>query len=717
MLTFYPITAQIGVNQLKHTIMKTKLVVYLSLIFVFLASCSKNEVDNPLFENEEEQSKDQEQEQTLVSLDSLKGKWIRIASNNPVNDGMLIEVDGNAGTIVDHRGSDFQNGEVKWKNIEPYDFENFNYEELGSDRNYYSAVIILKQDDTLRIDVGSSGAGNQQKWVREGQYTPKEPEVSEETQVLACDITEATTLVNGPAEIDYMVECVVDITAALTIEPGVVIAFKENAGLGVYDEGTITAVGNDNNPIVLTGSSHIQGWWRGVHIETRSVNNKLEHIKIEDAGSNYVYCCNEVSSIFLKGAKLTLKDLQLSNGGGSGIYINKGTVLDAYSNISIKGHAKYPVKIAPESVGYLDSSGSDYSGNTNDYVFIENGDIKANTTWQKQNVPYLIGDGVLDVTAGLTINAGVEIAFEENSGIGVYDSGWLKIEGLANNRVVMRGKSAVRGFWRGLHLESTNSNNQINYLNLSDAGGNYVYCCNDIASILLKSGNASITNTNISNGKGHGIVANKNFTFDAFHVNQITTHSEAPVKISSHLLNDFDGEKSTYTGNDKDYVLLISDGINEITTVKALDVPYRMGAGKVLDVTEPLNILGGAIFEFESNAGMGVYNNGYLNATGTSENKIIFRGMEDSEGTWRGIHVETNSSNNRLIYAEVSNAGSNYVYCCNAKSSVFLKSGKLRVENSLIEKSGGCGIYVNPVASLTQTNLSFSGNIDGDICD
>lgn len=98
MLTFYPITAQIGVNQLKHTIMKTKLVVYLSLIFVFLASCSKNEVDNPpLFENEEEQSnKEQDQEQTLVSLDSLKGgKWIRIASNNPVNDGMLIEVDGN----------------------------------------------------------------------------------------------------------------------------------------------------------------------------------------------------------------------------------------------------------------------------------------------------------------------------------------------------------------------------------------------------------------------------------------------------------------------------------------------------------------------------------------------------------------------------------------------------------------------------------------------
>ena len=696
--------------------MKTKNVMYISLVTLLIMACSKSELENqtPI---DMESTPQEEETLELISIDSLIGTWVRIASNNPTNDGMLIEVDGNKGTIIDKRGTDFENGEVKWNEITPYDFESYNYEELGSDRNYYNAVITFKQDDTLRINVGSSGAGNEQKWVREGQYKPEEPGVSEKTQVLACDITETTTLVNGPAEIDYLVECVVDITAALTIEPGVVIAFKENAGLGVYDEGIITAVGRDTNPIPFTGTSHIQGWWRGVHIETRSVNNKLEYINIEDAASNYVYCCNQAASIFLKGAKVSLKNLQLSNGGGSGIYINSSTVLDAYSNIRIEGHLDYPVKLAPESVGYLDSTGSDYSGNTNDFVFIENGDLKTNTIWQKQNVPYLIENGVLDVTAGLTIEPGVEIAFEEGSGIGVYDSGWLKVSGLDNNPVIMRGLSSVRGSWRGLHLETYSENNQINYLNISDAGGDYVYCCNEKASILLKSGNASFTNTNISNGKGFGIVALQNFTFDAFHANTITTHSEAPVKISSKFLNDFDGENSSYTGNDKDYVLLVSDGITETTTVRALDVPYRIESNKVLDITAPLNILAGTVFEFESNAGLGVYDNGYLNATGTSEKKILFMGLDDSAGTWRGIHVETNSSNNRLIYNEVSGAGSNYVYCCSDKTAVYLKSGKLRVENSLIEKSGGCGISVRAGADLTQNNIAFNENTEGNICE
>lgn len=99
-------------------------------------------------------------------LDNIQGDWFRVKSNNPVNDGMLVNVDEDSGSIVNPIQSGFQIGDIKWKNIFSSDGFNFNYEELGSDLNYYESQMELGSDDTLRITVNSSGTGNLQKWAR-----------------------------------------------------------------------------------------------------------------------------------------------------------------------------------------------------------------------------------------------------------------------------------------------------------------------------------------------------------------------------------------------------------------------------------------------------------------------------------------------------------------------------------------------------------------------
>jgi len=144
--------------------MKTKLksAVFFKVIFILLIimSCTSNddEVNNEPQEN---------------NLSAIQGEWYRVESNNPVNDGMKINVIDDAGQVVEPLQSGFAVGAIKWKDILAQNNGVYDYLELGSDANYYAAEMELNIDDTLRISIASSGAGNIQKWVR--QYTSAEP--------------------------------------------------------------------------------------------------------------------------------------------------------------------------------------------------------------------------------------------------------------------------------------------------------------------------------------------------------------------------------------------------------------------------------------------------------------------------------------------------------------------------------------------------------------
>lgn len=101
------------------------------------------------------------------NLNALQGNWFRVGGNNPNNNGMLVNVNDDAGTIILPQNSGFSEGDLKWKAIVPQNETNYTYQELGSSYNYFDASMSLGSDDTLRISVGASGAGNIQKWVRQ----------------------------------------------------------------------------------------------------------------------------------------------------------------------------------------------------------------------------------------------------------------------------------------------------------------------------------------------------------------------------------------------------------------------------------------------------------------------------------------------------------------------------------------------------------------------
>lgn len=641
-----------------------------------------------------------------TDLVALQGPWTRIESNNPSNDFMRVDVQGNMAKVVNKAGSSFNVGDIKWRNITATGIGRFEHEELGSDGTYYEGTITLVDENTLEISVASSGSGNTQKWVK----NPPSPPATE----LTCAINTATTLVNGPAAVDYIVDCVVDVTAPLTIEPGVVIAFRENAGLGVYDNGTLSAVGTEEAPIVFKAENDTRGSWRGIYVETNSANNAFEYVTVKDAGSNYVYCCNEVASLYLKDGQMSITDSRFENGEGLGIYVRSGARLANYGNVVITSHDEYPLSIPMPTAGELDGVNSDYAGNGKSYIQINDGRLNEATEVQKANIPFLVDNGVLDITENLTLLAGAELVMAENTGLGVYDNGSLTLQGSATDPVVIRGKESIAGYWRGLHIETNSIQNVISYVKVSDAGSEYVYCCNTIASLYLKDGSASIDHTTVRNGASYGIYASDDFSFSQFQENVVTTHASYPLYIAAERAGELDGTNSEFSGNDKDFIGIFNSNVTTDLSWPKATIPYRVES--VLDVTARVDIEEGAEIVFEENGGIGVYDNGILNASGTASEKIIFRGVEDLQGYWRGIHIETQSLSNVLNHVSVLNAGRTYIYCCNIKAGVLAKGGRLSMTNSQIANSGGCGISITNGGQLTESGNTFTNNADGNIC-
>ena len=307
---------------------------------------------------------------------------------------------------------------------------------------------------------------------------------------LPCKIENDMVLVNTRMEVDYFIDCVLDLTAKLTIEPGVIIEFGENAGLGVYDQGKLQIEGNENEQVVLRGAYKTAGYWRGIHIENDS---KLEHAIIQHAGSNYVYCCREPSSIFARQCNLEITNTKIESGSGCGIFVGND------------------LNLTTDQLTILNHEGEDYC-----YSGPE-------TITQKQDQPrvlknsprpvdYKVREGVVvDVTSTLTIEPGVVIEFGEDAGLGVYDQGSLQVLGNAGDKVILRGEQPQAGYWRGIHLES---DSRIEHAIIQHTGSSYVYCCFDPAAIFLRKGNFTIKNTDINSSTGCGIYQRSSATLE-----------------------------------------------------------------------------------------------------------------------------------------------------------------------------------------------------------
>ncbi len=369
--------------------------------------------------------------------------------------------------------------------------------------------------------------------------------------------------------------------------------------------------------------------------------------------------------------------------------------------------------------------------------------ITANTTW-RDIVPgdaadYIVTcEVVVTGNAILTIEPGVTIRFEgTTSGLFTDDNAGLKIVGTAAAPIKLVGKEPVRGSWKGVYFGSNNPSNQLAYATVLHAGGAASAQTGQKGAVQITretDGRGSITRCTISESDGYGVYISQKANLAQFGNNTITNNAGAAVGISFESLDKLDAASDYLTGNGQPFIdeydtnQYFGVEIARPMTLAKLNVPYRV-AGRIY-LKSVLTIQPGVIMEFNtggqlSTSGFLFERTGSINATGTAAQHIVFRGVQRAAGAWVGIALTTNIATNKLIYCDISDAGSEELYGtytpdATFKANVGIGSNsaacRATIQNCTFSNSLGWGyVKEGSAAVVTASGNTFANNPSGDV--
>jgi len=297
--------------------------------------------------------------------------------------------------------------------------------------------------------------------------------------VLTCgDFNQDLTLTNDPDKpIDYIVDCLSQVTGRLTIEPGVVIQFNDDTGLLIIGNGSINAKGTSDSKVVFTSRTKQNGAWRGLYIETANVSNVLEHVRLEYAGGNSFNSNDNRGAIVMwADSRLTMDFTEILNSENNGLSMEYDNANLQMNNSRIRNTVGTPVITSAANLTRLNKT-NDFSGNQTDRIRVRPRAFVNTSTIQKLNVPYRFEpdgfflDFPINNASVLTIEAGTTIEMGSGVYILINDQGALKVEGTEADPVLFTGVDKIPGSWAGLYFNATNSvNNLINHAIIEYAG-------------------------------------------------------------------------------------------------------------------------------------------------------------------------------------------------------------------------------------------------------
>jgi len=318
-----------------------------------------------------------------------------------------------------------------------------------------------------------------------------------------------------------------------------------------------------------------------------------------------------------------------------------------------------------------------------------------------QNFPDYIVTKDIAVNAELTINPGVVIAFARDTKLTVNDKGGLLIaRGQADKKIRFEGREKTKGFWAGLQINSTSGANVMEYVEITNAGAKTF--TGTIKGGMALMGNTkaqiSIKNCTFSANNGFGLYVGQGAALLEFANNTFKENSEAGILLDANNVKTLD-ENSVFTGgNGRNVVEIYSSTLegntsNEVKWAVFKDkTPYRIAES--VGINSGWKILPGTIIEFGRDVVLRI-EDGYMDASGTKENKITFRGAEATKGYWRGIIFYSPSLKNIIDYADVSGGGSiQIVSGMKANIAIYGTGARMVVKNSNISNSAGYGVYV-----------------------
>ncbi|WKN44407.1 PKD domain-containing protein [Tunicatimonas pelagia] len=549
------------------------------------------------------------------------------------------------------------------------------------------------------------------------------------------NITEDRTLTDvfsDPTLPDYRVTRSISTTAVLTVEPGVIVEFDENALLTVASGGgALVADGETDNKITFTTSNPDGGIrWGGIYFSSQDGRNILDNVAITFAGGtnmrDFADFVDVPANIGLgQGAKLAITNTEITNSGGYGMYIRFGELI-GFSNNNVSNNTLSGVGLPINIAGTIDAA-TTFSGNTQGAIEIFGSTLSGDIA-----LASLAGDafyyvsGSITANADLTIDAGAELRMEEDVFFTITDDGSFSVNGTASDQVTMTAFDEDNP-WGGIKMASTSSNNKIDYANIGYTGGTDIGEFSDFVDVpaaigLYANGELQLTNTTIADGEGYGIYNRYGF-LTTFENNTIVRNAEYGIGLEVERVSEID-VNTTFTDNTKGAVEIFGGTLNEGpgTWVALKDGAKYIVTGGIT-IRDQLTIEAGALFEFDNNIPFVVEQSGSLIAQGTSDTMIEFTSISPTVFKWRGILIDSSTGNNVLDFVKITYGGSSkydFDGFVDALTNIGIgTNATVNITNSEISNSGNYGIYSDGTANANVEDAAagntFSDNPGGNV--
>lgn len=363
--------------------------------------------------------------------------------------------------------------------------------------------------------------------------------VQEAVAITTCSPINAETtlknIVSDPAKPDYVICEDLEVNAPLTIEPGVILHFKQNVGLKVNKNGVLLAKGTENQKIIFTGEQAIRGFWKGISIYSNDTRNELDYTEVSYGGSGKHIFQDDFANITILGkqfigldaGKIKITNSIISQSKGRGLVIQVDGELETFGNNTFSNNAESGIRLPARQVAKLDAISRFTGVNGKDVVEIYESSLDEPTevTWPAfaDGSKYFITGraitGAIQIRSGLKIQEGAILEFDGDMRISVgeppFKTGYLIAKGSAKKRIVFTGAVKSPGAWQGIVFYSNDPRNELDNTEISFGGSSIFYriLVPERANVAI-AGNPFIgldparlklTNSLISNSLGYGI--------------------------------------------------------------------------------------------------------------------------------------------------------------------------------------------------------------------
>ncbi len=461
----------------------------------------------------------------------------------------------------------------------------------------------------------------------------------------------------------------------LTIKPGCVVQFAAGAELytGYSYPGSIIAVGTPDSVITFTAlSDTVPGFWEDIGFYGNTISTaRLSYCHVLFGGKG----SSDNSAVYVQDCNVRIDHTTIRKSGGYGVCVEDDGSFGDFSNNTITGCTKHPVRIDANFVRTI-GTGNVLTGNAKEGIHVHNGGVETDGTWLNHGVPYVVdGDVYVQSNATLTISAGTTVSLDPGVEFycGYSSPGSIVAVGTPSSPVTFTSLTdTVAGIWEALSFyDQTMSNARLSYCIVERAGGS-----NTRGAVYVQGCHIKMDNCTVRKNAKYGVFVDDGGYFDDFTNNTITTSGEYPVGIEADKARTL-GTGNVLTGNTKDGILVEGGNIARTGTWLNHAVPYVVsGDAYVSDATNNpvLTIAPGTTVKVtpHSEFYVGYGAPGGLIADGTS-GQITFTSSVNppSAGDWDGLSFYSQSissecqlKNCRVEYGGYDDCGNIYIYDC-----------------------------------------------------